>query len=303
MNTGISTHELILDFLDHLSVEQTTKDNYYSVIDNFFNWLSNHQLNNRNITIISFNKWIQYLNDNKRIRTRQNYIIIVKKFFKHLHLLNIHEDITYQVEAPKTNYASSSRKSLTKNQARQLLKVINRDTIKGKRDYAIILLMLSNALRSVEVSRLIIKDLEQDGLMIWGKGYKKADKEKINIKQEVFEAIQNYLLNRNDLNDNSPLFCNLSNNSYAKHIKPSGIAKIINQYLKTLNIKSIGMSSHSLRHSAAIIAYESGLSLEDLRIFMRHKDIRTTQEYFKSVEAEKKTDNKPSRVILDKLLY
>lgn len=101
------------------------------------------------------------------------------------------------VRGPKVPQESLTN-GLTKDEAEQLLKQPNRSTLQGKRDYAILLLMLHDGLRRAEVCGLQCRNLQREGyytiLRVLGKGGKLRT---AKIKPVVMEAIVNYLKARN----------------------------------------------------------------------------------------------------------
>ena len=93
---------------------------------------------------------------------------------------------------------------------------MNTSTEKGKRDYAMIALMVTGGLRTIEVSRANIEDLGIRGnstvLYVQGKGRtEKAEYVKISPETEGF--IREYLQARENTAGSAPLFSSTSNNS------------------------------------------------------------------------------------------
>jgi len=70
---------------------------------------------------------------------------------------------------------------LTADQVREVLSTVEQNTLQGMRDYAILVLMLTCGLRTIEVSRANIGDLRVLGdntvLYIQGKGKRKGKSE------------------------------------------------------------------------------------------------------------------------------
>ena len=93
------------------------------------------------------------------------------------------------------------------------------------------LLAVNAGLRTIEISRANIKDLEIKGgnayLYVWGKGHTEADTKK-PIAYEVYTAIQEYLNNRSDyITANSPLFVSTGNRSGGKRIASTTISTML----------------------------------------------------------------------------
>ena len=108
---------------------------------------------------------------------------------------------------------------------------VQRSTEQGKRLYAMYLLAVNAGLRTIEISRANIKDLETKGgrtwLYIWGKGHSEADQKK-PIAPEVKAAIDDYIQSRTDNpNGNSPLFVSTGNRSKGKRIASTTISTML----------------------------------------------------------------------------
>ncbi|MBO3463271.1 tyrosine-type recombinase/integrase, partial [Aetokthonos hydrillicola] len=80
---------------------------------------------------------------------------------------------------------------------KKMLAIPDRETLKGKRDYALLRLLWANALRREEVSGCNIEDFDQDAqtLNILGKG-RGSQKENIDLQPKTCQALQDWLLAR-----------------------------------------------------------------------------------------------------------
>jgi len=97
---------------------------------------------------------------------------------------------------------------LTEEEAQAMLRVPDRRTLKGKRDYAILLTLLTTGLRKAEICSLKVEDLKtyrnQAVIDVIGKGKKFR---RIPMKTETLFAIQDYIKANGNGNDpNHPMF-------------------------------------------------------------------------------------------------
>jgi integrase/recombinase XerD len=168
---------------------------------------------------------------------------------------------------------------------------ISRATEQGKRDYAIYVLAVNAGLRTVEISRANVKDLEVKGsravLYVWGKGHAEADTKK-PIAPEVYAAIREYLDSRSDRpTANSPLFVATGNRSGGKRIAPTTISKMLKRAMQRAGYNSEKLTAHSLRHSAAMGVLEiTGSNLYETQKYMRHESPDTTEIYLHETEEQ-----------------
>ncbi|MEL7361289.1 MAG: tyrosine-type recombinase/integrase [Bacteroidota bacterium] len=177
-----------------------------------------------------------------------------------------------------------SRKVLTVEQVRHLLDHVETDTTIGKRDHAIMMLMLYAGLAEIEIVRSDLEDLEQT-LMGWtlrvqGKGHTEKDQE-VPIDPPVMDAIRLYLDARGRIRPADPLFVSHGHRSDGERLNTRSIRSRINQHLKAADLKKPGITPHSLTHTAALIWLNDGMSVHEVKQRMRHGTLDTTMIYFK----------------------
>ena len=115
----------------------------------------------------------------------------------------------------------------------------------------------------------------------------------VPLTPDLVDLLDRYLLARKkaaySIAGITPLFINLyyrPRNLKADEqdfrLSRRGIRKIVDGYLKALNIKhgeGRTLSAHSLRHTAATLAIQSGASLRQVQDLLGHADPRTTAIY------------------------
>ncbi len=157
---------------------------------------------------------------------------------------------------------------LNQDEARRLLTTARRS---GRRDHALVTLLLLNGLRISEALRANVHDLgEQRGhhtLRIVGKGDKPA---LVPLAPLAWDSLSTYLEERSD----GPLFTTKS----GRRLDRTAAAKTVASLAKRAGITK-RVSPHSLRHTAVTLALDAGVSLRDVQDFARHADPRTTRRY------------------------
>ena len=131
--------------------------------------------------------------------TQARYLRAVKLFFKWTASEGLYPNVADNVKGAKVRVDNKKRDPLEKDQAINVLKSIDRSTITGLRDYAMILLSITAGLRIIEMQRADIGDIEtiagEKVLFIQGKGRSEKDAYK-KLTPEVFAAIDDYLTAR-----------------------------------------------------------------------------------------------------------
>ena len=234
------------------------------------------------------------------------YLQSVKQFFKWTAAAGYYPNIADNIHAPKVDATAHKKEALTASDvlnieksieataankqiaaalnAKDKLGRLERATEQGKRLYAMYLLAVNAGLRTVEISRANIKDLEtrngQTVIYIWGKGHTEADQKK-PIAPEVKAAIDDYLKSRTDAKAaESPLFVSTGNRSGGKRIAPTTISTMLKKAMKAAGYDSARLTAHSLRHTAGTAV----MQLTDNNIYltqqyMRHSSPATTEIY------------------------
>lgn len=172
--------------------------------------------------------------------------------------------------------------TLSYDEAKALLKTINVTTTKGKRDYAILSLLLRTGLRRSECSALNVGDLKQEqghtiAVIEHGKGDKRGI---VKVPVDVVRAIDLYLVatGRKDVSPDAPLFVGFDRGDHPTGERVSD--KLLERLVKQAGT-NIGkdLSPHCLRASFITLTSEGGAQLEQVQYASRHADPRTTQRY------------------------
>lgn len=167
---------------------------------------------------------------------------------------------------------------------------IERSTQQGKRLYALFVLTVNAGLRTVELSRACVRDLEviegQAYLNIWGKGHAEPDQKKA-LAPAVYAAIREYLASRTDHpTGTSPLFVATGNRSGGQALAPTTIGKMLKGAMVTAGYDSERITAHSLRHTAGRAVMEiTGENIYKTQMYMRHTSPKTTEIYLDNSQA------------------
>lgn len=237
--------------------------------------------------------------------TVAQYLRSVCQFFRWTAANNLYPDIAANIHAPKVTHDTHRKDALTTAEVLTIEESIaaqaqmrtqtaqeaqkdtagrtQRSTEQGKRLFAMYLLAVNAGLRTVEISRANIKDLETKGgqtwLYIWGKGHTEPDQRK-PIAPEVAEAIKDYLQSRTDRPTGaSPLFVSTGNRSGGKRIAPTTISTMLKRAMQEAGFDSERLTAHSLRHTAGTAVQELTRDIYTTQRYMRHSNPATTEIY------------------------
>ena len=193
------------------------------------------------------------------------------------------------VKRPKANNNEGLTPALGNAQARALLNAPPADTIKGKRDRAVLATLLYHGLRREELCTLRVRDVQQrEGVLhlrIEGKGDKIRF---VPVAAKAARLIQEYLEAAGHGGDLAgPLFRPVKNNSTGTLVKPLNPAsvyqEIVRRYGKQVGINADvhGFCVHSLRATAATNALEHNADIAKVQEWLGHANVSTTRLYDK----------------------
>ena len=211
----------------------------------------------------------------------------LKENYKVYHLNEIYSaDISKYV---KNVYVSKEHKkqAFTRSEVIKILDFMDKNShsLTGMRIYAIFLLMVTTALRGIEVCRAKKADFIKHGhetlLYIHGKGRFEAD-QFVKLSKDVVLIINNYLIMRKD---QSPyLFIKHEKTHQNTMLSTHLISVQFKKILHTLEIDTSQKTLHSLRHTAAHFNILRGGSIYQTQKLLRHAHIETTLIYLHHFE-------------------
>ncbi len=162
----------------------------------------------------------------------------------------------------------------------QVFDVIDINTPRGKRDYALFLLLWTNVLRRGEIAKLLVGDfdLNSSKLRVFGKG-KGVDFEWIDLPAPTAEAMIDWLDCRGKLKPDDPLFIALDFHYCGHQLTGDGVYNIVTRTCARAGIKK-RMTPHKIRHSGITDSLEiSNGDYRKVQSLSRHADPRTVMIY------------------------
>lgn len=161
-----------------------------------------------------------------------------------------------------------------------MLKVCNRKTELGARDYAVILALLDSGLRSGEFLALNVGDMNiQDGALLVRKG--KGGKHRVAfLSAKSRREILRYLKFRQGVGPEAPLWPNRN----GKRLRYSGLRDIVRRKAKKAGVPS--PSLHAFRRAFALQALRNQIDIYSLKNLMGHSSVAVLQRYLKQNEQD-----------------
>ena len=299
------SENLVADWLAfNADKAEATVRTYGKAIGNFFGWLAANGIKNpcRDDVI----RYRDNLSASKKISTARLYTTAVKVFSKWLASKGLYLDFAAGVGTPKLDEDAEthSREALTLSEAKDVL-----NSFKGKsdekslRDALILRIMLNCGLRSIEICRLDVTDIEKRHgkifICVWGKG-RKGKTARVEISKTVYEMILNYLNARGSKREKGePMFVSTANRNRGERLQTQTISRLAKKTFRAVGIDSPTVTCHSCRHFAATQLLKSGVDIERVRRLLRHKNSATTQIYRHDIEESTDTTIQTLSDLLD----
>lgn len=278
------TAELFSRWTSFIDASPKTVDTYSKNIKRFFVYLAENGITQpQREDIVAYR---DYLKEDHKPTTVQGYLAAVKLFFQWTEQERLYPNVAQRVKGAKLD-TEHKKDYLTTKQVNRLLGAVDRDSLKGLRDYAILSLMVTTGLREVSVVNANIGDIRTAGdavaLFYKGKGHEEKATY-VKIAEPVEEAIRAYLKARGETDPEAPLFSSIANRNSGERMTTRSVSRIAKTRLVDVGLESDRLTGHSLRHTAATLNLLNGGTVEETQQLLDHANINTTLIYSHALE-------------------
>ena len=217
-------------------------------------------------------------------RTRNHRLAALHAFFRYVqaeepaHMLQCQKILAI----PQQRHTRPTVTYLSKEELAEILAQPNLQTAGGRRDAVLLSILYDTGARVQELINLSVGDVRFDPpaqLRLLGKGRKTRV---VPLMDSTVQLLRDHIrdnhLDRPEHFDR-PLF----QNARHQRLSRSGIRYILQKYLARARTKCPSLnqtvSPHTLRHTKGMHLLQSGISLDMIRDFLGHVDVKTTQIY------------------------
>ena len=294
LQTRADVAELFTRWANFIEGTEKTAETYTKNVRQFIYYLQAHGITEP--TKETIKAYREELKQSHKASTVQGYIMSLKQFFKWTEEENIYPNIAKNVKGAKLD-KEHKKDYLTSTQVKKVLSGVDRTTEQGKRDYAMLVLMVTAGLRTIEVVRANVEDIRTVAdftvLYLMGKGHEERT-QYVKLAPEVEDAIREYLQTRGKVDGTEPLFTGIGNRNSNGRLTTKTISRLVKSYLVGAGLESDRLTAHSLRHTTATLNLLNGGTIEETQQLLRHTNINTTLIY--SHALERATNNSEARV-------
>lgn len=205
---------------------------------------------------------------------------VVRVFLRYLHRERVVPvDLSGTVESPQTYRLSTLPRSITWEQVRQMLQAVDRRTPVGKRDYAILLLLVTYGLRAREVADLTLDDIDWRRERLRIPERKAGHSTAFPLSTVVGEALTDYLQHGRPQTSDRNVFFRVV--APPAPLTWSAISGRASHYLRRAGIPVSRPGSHTLRHTCVQRLVDADFSLKVIGDYIGHRSPASTEIYSK----------------------
>lgn len=277
-----------IHLVSEIKASNQTIDNYKYTFKLLFKYINdNCSYKVQNFTLEKFEKkfvldflsWIEN-NRNNSISSRNLRLASIKSFTSFVFQYEIdNSELIRIMKIPRKKDIKNKPKIITEEQIKILLSQPNTKIKKGRRQLAILSLMYDAGLRIDELLSLKVNNVNNQNFntinILHGKGNKQRE---VPISDDVMKILKIYI---NDYNLNSDDY--LFSNSKKEKLCSNAIRKIINKNIKLAKKQYFDfpdkINPHKFRHSKATHLINKGVSIVEVKEFLGHADLSSTQIY------------------------
>ncbi|KAF0250509.1 MAG: phage integrase [bacterium] len=213
-------------------------------------------------------------------RTIQTQASSLRAFFKFAESQGwCQSGLAQAIRAPRVFHHETLPFSPTWEEVQRLLTTVEGNQPVDIRDRAIMLLLAVYGMRSGEVRRLQLDNINWEKELIQLQRVKQGQSQQFPLVAVVGEAIVRYLKEVRPHCLQRELFLTLR--APLRPLGKSAIFQIVNRRLLPLGIAIKHHGPHSLRHACATRLINQGISLKEIGDQLGHRDLETTRIYAK----------------------
>ncbi len=212
--------------------------------------------------------------------SRRDLCGIVRVFLRYCHRERvIAQDLSSAVEMPQTYRLADVPRSITWDEVRRMLEAVDRRTIRGRRDYAILLLLVTYGLRAHEVAKLTLEDIDWTRERLQIPERKAGHWTAYPLASVVAEALIEYLrAGRPKTKDRHVFFRVLAPRT---PIRNSAVSQTVAFYLHKAGVQVRRAGAHTLRHTCVQRLIDAEFPLKTIGDYVGHRNPQSTEIYSK----------------------
>ena len=188
-------------------------------------------------------------------------------------------DLSAAVEVPRLHRLASVPRAITWDEVRDMLGCVDRRCALGRRDYAMLLLLVTYGLRGNEVAQITLDDIDWQHERLSIPQRKAGHWSAYPLAAIVGEAIIDYLKNaRPQTTDRHVFFRSMAP---WRPITSAAVSSAAVRYLQRAGVRVHRAGAHTLRHTCVQRLVDAEFSLKTIGDYIGHRSPQSTKIYTK----------------------
>ena len=214
-------------------------------------------------------------------RTLRSRCSTLRRFLSYLHRCGaVPVDLAGAVVAPRVYQHEQCPRYLTRAEVDAVLAVVDRRTLLGRRNYAMLLLLAVYGLRGIEVVRLRLDDIDWRSKLLHVRRRKAGNSTTYPLSVAAGDAIVAYLQDGRPASTHREVFLTVQA-PFTPFASSEGLATQVKKYLAKVEVHVARPGTHSFRYSCAQRLFETGTPLKTIGDYLGHTHPDSTQHYTK----------------------
>jgi integrase/recombinase XerD len=213
--------------------------------------------------------------------TMQKVIAILRSFLRFLAVSGeTPAGLDRQIESPRRYRGERLIRALPWEDVRSLLQTVDRSTVKGCRDYAMLLLIATYGLRVSEVASLGLDDIQWRARVVCVKRPKVGTPLALPLTDEVAAAVVAYLRHRSGEAGERRIFLRVR--APRGPVQSTAVCDAFDFWAARAGVQAPGLGGpHCLRHALAMHLLHQGTPLKTIGDLLGHRSVESTGIYLR----------------------
>ncbi|MDR2458352.1 MAG: site-specific integrase [Clostridiales Family XIII bacterium] len=261
-----------------------TIKNYKQYLYKFYKYLDSQSININDLSIDIIDDF--YSKSDFTLPLKHNSSSAVRKFLSYAYEIGATEkDLSIFVLKDVYKRHRKLPTTYTENEIKKIISSVDRSSVKGKRDYLVILLAAEYGWRAKDIVNFRFDQIDWDKNIITITQSKNNQQVEFPLIASVGNAIIDYVKNGRECHEREKtdiIILSANNCNKGKPLSKETIHSIVTQYMRKANIKNFQNKKHgphSLRHSLASHLLKNNVSMPIISTVLGHQNTESTKIY------------------------